>query len=655
MHCDEPVDLDVLVIGAGPVGATAALELLRSGIPASRLRIIDAAHGPADLAKASSLWPRTLELFRMAHPSIYTSLVERGVRIDKLTVLERDCESSHRRAPSTLISLRMDGNVPGSEIQCLYALEQFATEQILRDALQSSGVQVEWNTSLENLQETQQSVKVRVAKEEDSFEEFRARYVVGCDGAHSKVRHLLGVHFKGETLRDVSFFVAHARVEGLPANVAASDTLSVTLTRQGLCMVIPFRDGRKELVFDLSPQKLQRVFGEDFEAQTKVPKETHLQHLLQEIYGEHVRVVEPPQWLSAFFINSRQVEDYRKGRVFMCGDACHIHSPFGGQGMNYGIQDAFNLGWKLGAVLKHNAAPRLLRSYTHERYAAGHELVKATEAQTKGLMAVTKMRSASEAFTKGMNAVLRTAQQLSIVSAASKAFLVPVVSQLWVNYRDSWISKEHWYIEPFQLNFSRLRQRRNAIHAKYLHSRVCAGERAPNVQITHQGASRWLQPMCSQNAPFTVLLFEAAPGYEDSKVWHGGREKDLTLLAWEIRVLGEGLLECIIVGKGEEEAQQAYGVSGQCLMLLRPDGYIAFRSQPASRTALLDFMINQLEFKWLAPSAPEEEDEGDSDKLKSIEARITRNNALLGLSIILLAANLGATLYHGFLIKHRRT
>lgn len=632
----QEIDLDVLVVGAGPVGATAALELLRHGVPPQRLRIIDSASGPASRAKASSLWPRTLELFRYAHPAVFEQFSARATKVEKLRVLER-CASG----VSELICLHLAGNVSASEIQYMYALEQYATEEILRKALALQGVRVEWNTRLHNLQETNGAVTVSLSEEEAAAKVVRARFVVGCDGAHSQVRHLLDLEFKGETMEELRFFVAHADVTGLPPEVARRDTLSVTLARRGICMAIPFKDGRAEFVFDLPADKIERVFGS---GKTDRPTVKHLSQLFEEVFGEGVRVEGDPQWMSAFRIHSRQVDEYCKGRVFMCGDACHIHSPFGGQGMNYGIQDAFNLGWKLGAVLVDAASPVLLKSYTQERYEAGRMLVEVTEKQTKGFVKAIGWRAGSERFTQAMNTVMRAAQDWSVVSAASKGFLVPVMSQLWVGYRRSSITQEHWGVEKWQWSLERVKQRHLMLRSKFT-SRVKAGDRVPDVQLEVCGKKQWLHAVCCRNAPFTVLLFEAAEGFEDSKRWHGGLEKDLELLQWELCVLGEGLLECVVVDKTQKEAQKAFGVGGQCLFLVRPDGYIAFRSQPASRSVLVTFLRDRLGLTWVAGCGLEDEPDQEELRLKSIEAAVNRNSALLGLGIVLLLANLGVTYY----------
>ena len=365
----------VLIAGAGPVGLTLANELVRLGIP---VRIVDKAAQRTDKSKALVLWSRTLELFDdagYATAFLSAGTKARGARIStgKDVVAEVSFD---------LIDSRFD-----------YALmiAQSETERVLEERLAATGVTVERTVELTRFGDTGASVEATLTKSSGESETLDVDWLVGCDGAHSAVRHGLGFAFEGSTLQ------SHwALADGHIAGLDPADHLQIFWHRDGILAFFPIAGDRWRVIADLGPAK---------------DGETHPDPTLEQINALMARrgspgiVMSDPVWLAAFRINERKVKDYAKGRVFLAGDAAHIHSPAGGQGMNTGMQDAFNLAWKLALVIEGAAKPSLLDSYSRERSAVGDRVLRnaglMTEAATLRNPLLQDMRNTILRFAAG--------------------------------------------------------------------------------------------------------------------------------------------------------------------------------------------------------------------------------------------------------------
>mmetsp|Transcript_25539 Transcript_25539/g.71422 ORF Transcript_25539/g.71422 Transcript_25539/m.71422 type:complete len:508 (-) Transcript_25539:246-1769(-) len=426
-----------------------------------------------------------------------------------------------------------------------------------------------------------------VSKSKRSTERVRASFLVAADGAKSSVRKNLGLDFPGHALDD-SWVVAHCRLANLSSKVPRDSTW-VVLGTGGLIMGIPLPEDTWEVIINLREEEANAVLGKD---RGCVPTESEFQSILR---GRGLAEVEVKdcQWISPFQLNSRQVPRYSAGRVFMMGDACHVHSPVGGQGMNYGMQDAFNLSWKLAAVLRGDATSHILESYTKERHMAGKLLVSLTDLQTRVVTKISHMEL-PELISSAVKALFSQAQQLGILQSQTST-MMQVFSQTTISYaKVSQLVLEHWELPPIALSPTRIWHRRQTALTYLSRSRVVAGDRAPNASFK-DGTS--LHSLIHCTAKFTVLLFEAAPGYEAPKSWRGGWEVDTAQTAWALSILGDGLLQCVTVGSDETDVQKAFGVRGQCLYLVRPDGYTALRSQPISRTVVSRFLTQRMGLK----------------------------------------------------------
>ncbi len=337
----------VLIVGAGPVGLTLAAELTRFGIP---IRIVDKAPHPSETSKALVLWSRSLEL------------------LDRMGLGDRFVAAGRKAIGATIFAgqdrvatIRFD-HVASRHPYGLM-LPQSETERLLADELARGGIAVERGVELTRLAASEHSVTLALKHPDGRDEQVTVSWVVGCDGAHSAVRHALGLPFAGSTLLS-RWILADLHISGSTVD----DQVLLYWHAEGLLALFPITPGRYRVVAD--------VADPDPSAPAPSPTLADIQALVAR-RGPSGLVLSDPVWLSGFRINERKVTDYRAGRVFIAGDAAHVHSPAGGQGMNTGMQDAANLAWKLALVTRGEAQPEpLLGSYSTERSAIGDMVLR---------------------------------------------------------------------------------------------------------------------------------------------------------------------------------------------------------------------------------------------------------------------------------------
>lgn len=342
------LDTDVLIVGAGPVGLFLANECARRGL---RYRIVEARPTQSAHSKALAIFPRTLEIFDMA--GVAAPFLEAANRVTKVAVVTH----GHTLA-------RMRFAPEESPYSFIAMVPQDVTERLLVEQLRRRGGAVEYETPFVSAFQHDDRVCVTLEREGERFE-VDAAFVVGCDGAHSAVRHLLNLPFEGGEY-DSLFMLADIQTnDALPA-----DELLLCPSEHGPAAIFPMSATRRRLVATVE------------KAEGDAPSLDLVREILKQRVpsGIEARAL---HWSSYFHIHHRQVERMRVGRMFVAGDAAHIHSPFGGQGMNTGLHDVWNLVWKLDLTLRGHGSERLLESYGAERRPVIRHVIETTDTLTR--------------------------------------------------------------------------------------------------------------------------------------------------------------------------------------------------------------------------------------------------------------------------------
>lgn len=334
---------DVLIAGAGPVGLTMASELARFGLS---VRVIDKNTQGTDKSKALVLWARTLELIDRMSPNGADRFIQAGLKAESARILS-----------GNEIIGQADMKEVDSKYKFVLMIPQSETERLLEEHLATFHVKVDRQTELTDFKETGYGVSCVLKHADGSEETAEASWLIGADGAHSIVRHKLNKEFHGSTLLS-DWLLADIHLTGIEGPPA----IQLYWHADGILAIFPLKGTRHRIIANVGESA-----GSMGEGNRPAPTLEDIQRIL-DARGPGGIETSDPVWLSNFSINERKVEDYRSGRVFVAGDAAHVHSPAGGQGMNTGMQDAFNLTWKLALVARGLCHPEpLLSSYSLER------------------------------------------------------------------------------------------------------------------------------------------------------------------------------------------------------------------------------------------------------------------------------------------------
>ncbi|WP_018042191.1 FAD-dependent monooxygenase [Methylobacterium sp. 88A] len=407
--------LHALIVGAGPVGLTLAAELARYGIG---LRLIDKSPQPTQTSKALVVWARTLEL--MDRMGCRQAFLDAGLRAHG---------ASLRSAGSILGYIRFD--TVASIYNFALMIPQRETERLLIEHLATFGVAVEREVELVNFRQGDDHVEATLRHADGAEETMSTSWLIGCDGAHSKVRHGLDLAFEGEAQGD-DWLLADIRLEGDGA--PPGDEIATYLHRDGPLVVFPIPGGRARVIAQV---------GKTNPAHPRPDPTLDAVQALADRRAGGFRVADPV-WLTHFRINERKVSQYARGRAILAGDAAHIHSPAGGQGMNTGMQDAINLAWKLAMVQRKQAAPSLLDSYGPERNAVGDMVLRnagrLTDMATLSNPVAQGVRNLGLRFMLGFHAVqdkmATTMSEVGIAYADSPLSHGPEAGMRWAPAQD---------------------------------------------------------------------------------------------------------------------------------------------------------------------------------------------------------------------------
>lgn len=341
-------DTDVLIVGAGPIGLFLANECARHNL---RWRLIEERSTQSEHSKALAIFPRTLEIFDMA--GVVAPFLEKANRVTKVAVVVRDRALAHMKFEPHQTPYPFIAMVP-----------QDVTERLLVEELRHKGGNVEYETRFLSAKQDDDAVKATIERAGER-NEVRAKFVVGCDGAHSTVRHQLNLAFEGAEYR-ASFLLADVETNtSLPA-----DEMQLCPSEFGPLAIFPMSATRRRIV-----ATIENVEGD-------APSLDLVRKILAQRAPAAIEA-RAFHWSSYFRIHHRQVARLGEGRIFIAGDAAHIHSPFGGQGMNTGLHDVWNLVWKLDLFLEGRGNEQLLGSYSSERLPVIKSVIETTDLLTK--------------------------------------------------------------------------------------------------------------------------------------------------------------------------------------------------------------------------------------------------------------------------------
>lgn len=515
-----PKKAEVLIVGAGPVGLAAAVSLAQAGIA---LRIIDRLPHPINQSRAAIIHARTQEHF--ARLGLIDDFLAAAVKIHGAAI----------HGPGNALLARPSFDELPSPYPFMLGLEQFKTEAIFTGRLEGSGGRIERGVELLEFSDLGDRVSARLRHPDgtETTEEFS--YLLGCDGGHSTVRAGLGLKLEGETL-DATWITTDVKIRW----DRDPDEVIACLTEAGIAFIAAMNDDRWRVIVNLPG--LTREEAEKYTVED-------VQKSVCERFGMQVEFYDCV-WISVFGINTRMTSTMNRGRVFLCGDASHVHSPVGGQGMNTGIQDAFNLTWKLALVLRGLARPELLESYNAERHANAKRLL--TRIGT-----ATKMANLRQPVAIGVrNQIIRLVAHLGITK-----IMPQIVSMLDVGYPES----------PAVGESSASRHCRGPR----------PGERAPDA----------LGLLAAGQAD-PVHLFGLWQGDSRHQLLVFGREEiyPASPLYKITRIVPEGTPAENVAVDAEGGAFAVYEARPGTCYLIRPDGIIAFRSIEPDPSALASYL-----------------------------------------------------------------
>jgi 2-polyprenyl-6-methoxyphenol hydroxylase-like FAD-dependent oxidoreductase len=396
---------EVLIVGAGLTGLVLAIGLAKQGIP---FRIIDKNKGPGEASRAMAVQARTLEFYRQF--GFAEQVVQKGIK----SVNMKFYRNTKMKAKVSFENMGK-GQSP---YPFMLSFPQDEHEKFLIEKLEEYGLNVEWNTELVSFHQTDDHVNVVIRK--NGVEEKNVySYLCGCDGAHSSVRKGLNLNFPGGTYKQI-FYVADVQTPNLE-NIG----FQMRLFADGFVIIMPIRTAGTLRLIGIIPEDLMQEKNLESDFSLIEP------HIKKNMELKITNV----NWYSTYKVHHRVSEHFRKGRVFIAGDAGHLHSPAGGQGMNTGIGDAVNLSWKLGAVIQRRADESILDSYEQERIEFAKTLVATTDRVFTSIVGNSVVNKFNRQYL--IPVIIPKMTKYSIV----RQKMFKVISQIRINYRNSKLSK----------------------------------------------------------------------------------------------------------------------------------------------------------------------------------------------------------------------
>ncbi|WP_218814288.1 FAD-dependent monooxygenase [Rickettsiella endosymbiont of Dermanyssus gallinae] len=522
------IDTEVLIIGAGPTGLMMACQLLRFGVS---FRTLDKQKDRALESRAFAIQAKSMEIFQnLGLSSEFLKVARTGIDFAFFINEKKQAAISFAKFPQQ--------NTPFPSI---YFLPQTETERILIEFLEKKNIFIEREKELVTFSQDKNTVNVKIKNcLTGEIQEICCAYIVGCDGAHSTVPHTLNFSFEGAAYKQ-SFILADATIEWR----FSSDKFLFFLRKHGIFVHIP-------LTKTFSRIMLARRADPSSQGKLSTPSITEIEIAAHNITQTPVKLINPI-WLSQFYLHHRGVQTYCQKRAFLAGDAAHIHSPVGGQGMNTGIQDATNLAWKLALVLKKRTSKQLLMSYETERHRIGKILLKTTD------------------------------RFFSFMTA--KNYLVSLLRNLFLPFFIRFVfAKKHaeqrlfWFMSQLNIHYHsnefiyEITKNANTAFKKGPH----AGYRAPDAPINASSLFSMLR-----DKPFHLLLFQRGKTQQADL-------ENLKLLAYSYADWVH--IHPFQASPDNEVLFQRYGVTSAAIYIIRPDGYIGFRAYGYDLTAANNYL-----------------------------------------------------------------
>lgn len=522
-------DVDVLIVGAGPTGLALATELTRWGVS---YRIIDKELAGVRESRALAIQPRTLEVLRPS--GVADVLLANGYGATSITM-----HSGSREADVNLFG----GATTDTEYPFILFLSQARTEELLTERIAAEGEKVERATELIALGQNKGAVRA-ILRSESGTETVHARFLVGCDGAHSATRRLAGLRFEGASFPE-TFALADVEADGID-----SSRIHAFLSDRGVMFFFPLQAPATWRIILRLPEE---------ESELSIDS-------VQRAVNEHTTLpitVRDPVWLSRFVVNSRYAARFQQRRVFVAGDAAHIHSPAGGQGMNIGVQDAINLAWKLALVCSDRARSGLLTSYDRERRPVARQVIQLTNRAFRAAMSARGVVR----FVRS-NIAPRVAPKIFRLRAV-RSFAFQTIGELRTAYPKSPLSV-------------------SGLHAHGPR----AGERIPDAAVTVDGTVISLHRALSEPV-VTVLLCGPAEVWDKSlthEASHWGQ-------AVRFRVLTEAGKPGSLIGTDETFKRLRLDPNKPAQLLVRPDLHVGYRAAGDDLDGLRDYLAEALRLR----------------------------------------------------------
>jgi 2-polyprenyl-6-methoxyphenol hydroxylase-like FAD-dependent oxidoreductase len=523
-------DTEVLIIGAGPTGLMMACQLLRYDI---KFRIIDKQKDRAHESRAFAIQAKSMEIFQnLGFVDEFLKLARSKVDFAFFINGKKQIEIKFKHFT------HQDTPFPS-----IYFLPQTETERILIEFLEKQSIYIERQKELITFTQDMKGVQASISDNTTgSTEKINCAYIIGCDGAHSSIRHTLNFSFEGNAYPQIFNLVDASIVWPYSRN-----KFLFFLGKDGVFVHIPLTEKISRIM--LAKRSIHS------EEKLSNPNLIELEHLASLLTQVPVKLVNPI-WISQFRLHHRGVTKYYQNRAFLAGDAAHIHSPVGGQGMNTGIQDATNLAWKLGLVLRKDADITLLDTYETERHPVGKILLKTTDQffsllTAKGFF-ISKLR----------NWLLPLVISLLFSKKNIEKRLFWFMSQLNIYYAKNQFNYE--IIEKFHVAFK---------------DGPCPGHRAPNAPAN----STSLFILLAQK-PFNILCFKTKEKRPNKLI----EKIDIFIKRYEDWLQ----IHTFVLSPANKILFKRYGVVSSAIYVIRPDGYVGFRINSDNYLLLEEYLKN---------------------------------------------------------------